>query len=238
MLCRNLGSSGLALHVATACAFVAARPGPASANDVDQSTSNASRAGERRKSSCGFSIAWHKTVAPDRHATDSSLEQTKSLGDLDWAERAPGLCEVTIGATGLRQGAKLVDGSGGAGPVMQSMQSSLCKRQMLHNLAETLQIKISRPSEPCGTGYTRDCANMSLDTVFAQAKSLTSPEHESCSMDAGIMWMQAYKGVKQCAKPYQNAVMSFRAATPFRGWLHSHADAEALRVDSAGECCK
>ena len=201
--------------------FGAARPEPGAA-------SRGSADGDQRKSSCGFSIAWHKAVASAACVADSNSIQNEYSGELDWVTRAPGLCEVTIGATGLRQGAK-VDGVSSARPVIESMQSSLCKRQMLNCLAETVQIKLS---DSLGAGDERSGAE-NVDAFLTQATGLTCAERADCPS-----WMSAYDKVKRCAKSYHHASMLFRDAAPFRGWLRGQcADSSVAHgaVDSA--CC-
>lgn len=222
LLCCQTGSTGVALHLSTVCGFKAARPDPSITKSLGETASK-----DQRKSSCGFSVAWHKTVGN----IDTS-DQHGSPGEVDWVKRAPGLCEVTIGATGLRQGAKFVERSVDAGPVMQSMQSSLCKRQMLHNFQETLRIKTS-----CSVGSedatdARHCDGTDHAAVLtrAAAAGLVSAEHANCPN-----WLNAYAGVKQCADTYQRVSESFRAATPFRGWLRGQSTARPL--SSGSECC-
>ena len=158
------------LHLSTACAFTAVRP--------DSSSAAGDTSRQQRTSSCGFSVAWHKTVDASAFNDDSTKTQrgahkgahgetqrhtqreaTSPPGNLDWVQRAPGLFEVTVGATGLRQGSKLVNHSSEAGPVMESMQSSLCKRQMLHSFEETLRIALFRSTATSGRFDAQQCEN-------------------------------------------------------------------------------
>lgn len=162
-------------------------------------------------------MAWHKTVDINASSSDAPSSQCEEAHeDIDWVSRAPGLHEVTIGATGLRQGAKVVSRSDDDGPVMQSMQSSLCKRQMVQIVRQTLQtMRMPRVVGAESADGSREVDPDQINTL-TKANALMSGDGADCTS-----WMNEYDAVKGCATPYQRASQLFRAADPFRGWLRS-----------------
>ena len=117
----------LHLHLSTACGFAAARP-------LAQPPGTAPDQSSARQSACGFSLVWHKTATVPTGAGDA----------VDWVCRAPGLCEVTQGASGLRQGAKMSrDGSSTGNP-----ESSVSKKAMLSQVTATLQAAAAQTDQP------------------------------------------------------------------------------------------